>query len=357
MDDPPAVEYQGDNPFGDAPTKETEEDKIRRLINARRFDPAKVPPPLRPVYTLAGIVISTPGNLTAITAQAKVGKSSLVAAMIAATMTESEDADTLSAQGFNPQGKAVIYVDTEQSPDDFWHTVNHSMKRAQVAPKPDWLRSFSVTDLPAQIGRKSLQIELADAAAEHGGIHSLFIDGVADITLDVNDAEECNSLVAELHGLAIRYDCSVICVIHKNPGTDKVRGHLGSQIERKAETNLSLDKEDEVTVVWSQKQRRAPITKKDGPRFKWDESLKMHAICGSENKPTGKVSELHELAESVLQPGQSLSWKELFQALSDARSTPDKSPAKSTVERWISGMKKEQILAFEFGKYRLNSGK
>jgi len=356
-DDPPGIEYrEGIDPAGDAPTTETEEDKIRRLINARRFDQSKTPPPLRPVYSLGGIVIATPGNLCAITAQAKVGKSALVAAMIAATMADpSEERDLLRATGHNPDGKAVIYVDTEQAPDDFWHTVDRARRRAGLPENPQWLRSFSVTDLPAHIGRKAIAIELADAAEAHGGVHSIFIDGVADLALDVNDAEECNGLVAELHGLAIRYDCAIICVIHKNPGTEKVRGHLGSQIERKAETNLSLEKDDQVTLVWSNKQRRAPITKDDGIRFRWDDALKMHVTAGEEEKRVpAKTVELLELAESVLKPGDQMVWKDLLQALTEARSTPDKAPVKTTVERWITAMKKAGILTIEFGSYQLN---
>jgi hypothetical protein len=34
----------------------------------------------------------------------------------------------------------------------------------------------------------------------------------------------------------------IVGVIHFNPGGEKTRGHLGSQLERKAETNLRLDK-------------------------------------------------------------------------------------------------------------------
>jgi hypothetical protein len=352
-DDPPAVE--GVDPMGEAPTTDTEEDKIRRLLRARAFDPTRVPPPVRPVYTLGGVVICTPGNLCAITAQAKVGKSALVSALTAAAMTDPEsEADTLSAVGFNAEGKGLLYFDTEQSPDDFWHAVNRAKRRARVDEKPEWLRAYTVADLPAPIARKSILIDMADAAEIHGGIHSVIIDGVADLVLDVNDAEECNSLVAELHSAAIRYDCSIICVIHKNPGSEKVRGHLGSQIERKAETNLSLEKEEELTVIWSNKQRRAPIDKKTGPRFRWDDELKMHVTAEVVDRPAAKVVELLELAEAVLKPGQAMSWKDLIAALQEARSTPDKKPHADTAARWITAMKKAEILVIRFGQYSLN---
>ena len=59
-------------------------------------------------------------------------------------------------------------------------------------------------------------------------------------------------------------------------GGDKSRGHLGSQLERKAETNLRLDKLNGVTTIWSDKQRRAPIPKGIGPCFQWSDEARMH---------------------------------------------------------------------------------
>ena len=352
-EDPPGIE--GPDPHGNAPTTESEDDRLRRLLRARSFDGTRVPPPIRPIYELGGVIISTPGNLTAITAQAKVGKSALVSALTASAMTPPESgADTLTAVGYNAEGKALLYFDTEQSPDDFWHAVNRARRRAKLEAVPIWLQAFTVADLPAQIARKAVAVAMADAAWQFGGIHSVIIDGVADLVLDVNDAEECNGIVAELHSQAIRYDTAILAVIHKNPGSDKVRGHLGSQIERKAETNLSLERDGDVTVVWSSKQRRAPIDRETGPRFRWDDEERMHVTAENISRPAAKVVELLDLAESVLTPGQRATWKELLEALQAARSTPDRTPVRTTVERWIAAMKKAEIIILEFGSYQLN---
>lgn len=352
IEEGPAIE--GIDPHGDVPTTETEDEKLWRLIQAHEFDESTIPPPVVPIYSLGGVVICTPGNLTAITAQAKVGKSALVTAMIAAAMSAEFDRDFLTAQGFNAAGKALLYVDTEQSKDDFWWSVDRAKKRAGLALRPDWLKAYTLTTFGARSIRRGLALAMASLAEQFGGVHSVIIDGVADMVLDVNDAEECNGLVAELHALAIRYDCSIICVIHKNPGTDKTRGHLGSQIERKAETNLTLEKEDEVTVVWSSKQRRAPINKEDGPRFRWDDEMKMHVTARTAPKATRKLVELIELAETVLKPGQTMRWAELVKAVQEARSTPNKTPSDETARRWINAMKDAGIVTASGGVYCLN---
>jgi len=354
-EDPPGIE--GIDPAGEAPTRETEEDKIRRMLRARAWDPTAEPPPMRITFELGGVVIATPGNLCGISAQAKVGKSALVSALTAAAMSPPESGtDCLTAKGWNEHGKGFLYFDTEQSPDDFWYAVNRAKRRAKVDEIPDWLHAYTVADLPVQLSRKALMIAMADAYELHGGLHAVIIDGIADLILDVNNAEECNGLISELHGLAIRYDCCIVCVIHKNPESNKQRGHLGSQLERKAETNLSLDKKDAVTVVWSDKQRRSPISKKDGPKFSWSDDLKMHVSVDSmpNFSQSIKTRELLELAETVLKPGEFKSWSSLVVACQEARRTPNKAPTEDTCRRWINGMKEIGAIVFQQGVYLLN---
>lgn len=93
----------------------------------------------------------------------------------------------------------------------------------------------------------------------------------------------------------------MICVIHFNPGTDKSRGHLGSQLERKAESNLRLEKTGETICIWSDKQRRSPIPRESGPCFRWDDAAGMHisAVTRQSLKETAERESLQSLAESV----------------------------------------------------------
>lgn len=332
-------------PLGDAPTKETEEERIRRLLHARRFVATNRPEKMRVTFTLLDVPIATPGNLAAITAQAKVGKSALIQAFIAATMTESPDVDCLGVKGYNGDGRAVIYLDTEQSKDDFWWAVDRTGKRAAVpvTDLPPWLLSHYISDLNCEIQRKSLKLLMADATAKFGGIHSVFIDGVADMVLDVNDAEACNAYVAELFELASRFDCSIICVIHKNPGSDKTRGHLGSQLERKAETNLTLEKEDDSTLVFSMKQRRAPIYKADGARFAWSEEAGMHVTVTGSGKPklsaALKEFELHAFA--ALSDGKALKFTDFSAAL-----VKISGKSEATVNRQIANLRNSGLVNY-----------
>ena len=147
--------------------------------------------------------------------------------MIASTFAEA-DADCLGFTAQNPNGLAVVHLDTEQCPFDHWQGIGRAIRRAKASTAPAWLLSYCLTGFSAADVRAAIRILTAQASKKFGGIHSVFIDGIADAVPDVNDPEETSSLITELHKLAIEFDCPILNIIHVNPGSDfKTRGHLG----------------------------------------------------------------------------------------------------------------------------------
>jgi RecA-family ATPase len=70
----------------------------------------------------------------------------------------------------------------------------------------------------------------------------VIIDGIADLVSDVNSLEESNAVVQKLMQWSAMYNCHIINVIHQNFGSTKLgTGHLGSFLEKKAETVISLE--------------------------------------------------------------------------------------------------------------------
>jgi hypothetical protein len=180
-----------------------------------------------------------------------------------------------------------------------------------------------LTGLEPQRVQKALVMVMRDAAKRFGSVHAVLLDGVADLVADVNDAKESNGLVTQLHALAIEFDCSIIGVIHLNPGnSDKTRGHLGSQLERKTEANLKLERKDGKTVVWADRNRRAPIPMESGPCFIWSDEAEMHISTGALGrlKQEVKRGHLRELAEAVMNASGNgrLSWKGFHAGIAEA---------------------------------------
>ena len=59
--------------------------------------------------------------------------------------------------------------------------------------------------------------------------------------------------------LSTQYNCHIICILHTNPGTDKARGHVGSALQRKAESVIYVHKVDDISIVEPQFCRNEPF--------------------------------------------------------------------------------------------------
>lgn len=281
------------------------------LVATLRFDITKPPPVAIPRFKLGGFTISTAANLTGVQAQAKTGKTAFQAACIAATMGPTGDCLGVSAE--NPRGLAVVHLDTEQAPADHHEVLLGALRRAGRDVPPTWLRSYRLAVLSLMERRRYIRIEMELAAKACGGIHSVFLDGLADFCLDPNDSAESFAFIDDLHQLAIRYDTSIVCIIHENPSSEagKTRGHLGSQLERKAETNLRLWNDgDGVTTVFAERARHAHIPKEHGSRFVWSDEEKMHISTDAKAKGRPKAFEPHEILE--LMRGEWLTMTDAF---------------------------------------------
>ena len=243
------------------------------------FDPKK-PPPEEPVLVaIAGVPCATPGNITTITAQKKTGKTAELSAIAAAGI--SERGDTLGVKAFNPDKKTVLHFDTEQSAMDHWKVCDSILRRAQLAESAIF-KSVCLTRLPIRERLEIVHHVIRQEAQRGNGLFIVLIDGHGDLVRNVNDPVETADYVAEIHGLAIETHCHIYGALHLNPGSDfKSRGHLGSELERKSQTNLRLEKEGEIFCVWGDANRGAPISKKAGPCFVWNNDARMHVSVAS----------------------------------------------------------------------------
>jgi len=252
----------------------------------RRVTVASKPAEPKTRLFLAKKPIATPGNLVSIISKAKTGKTAAIGGVVAAIIGAHYDRGDLDTLGFTaPHTKeAVILIDTEQSPYDAYTCHLRAFARAKQEADVDWLCHYALVGYGAQQLRTVLPKILSKAKADHGAVFTIILDGVADFVESVNDEGECNSFISYLRSIAVDYDCPIICVIHSNEAVkagDDGRGHLGKQLTRKSESNLLLRKTGEVTVITSEKQRKAPITEADGVAFEWSDEQQRHVSCGT----------------------------------------------------------------------------
>ena len=293
-----------------------------------RFDISKLHTKPAVVFSLCDQSIATPGNIAAIYAQAKAGKSAVISAMMAAILAEDELQDYLGfTTSHNAEAKAVIHLDTEQSPYDHEQVVIRALRRAQIEAPPSWLRSYCLTGLDIASRREFIGKEMERASKQHSGIFCALIDGVGDFVEDVNEIADTHNFVTELHCLAITYNTVLILVLHENPGAgkgisiEKMRGHLGSQLERKAESNIRIVKEsDGSCVIYTEKSRHANISREHGHKFVWDDAKSTHVSGGGNTTYTQYVAADRHFVEEIFNCQEAtggLTWKQLHHRIQE----------------------------------------
>ena len=70
----------------------------------------------------------------------------------------------------------------------------------------------------------------------------VIIDGIRDLLLDINNAGESVEVINKMMEWSSKYDLHIHCVLHQNKGDNNVRGHIGTEMNNKAETVLVITK-------------------------------------------------------------------------------------------------------------------
>ncbi|MGN1239279.1 MAG: AAA family ATPase [Paludibacteraceae bacterium] len=85
----------------------------------------------------------------------------------------------------------------------------------------------------------------------------VFLDGLIDVVSDFNDNKECQQMIYKCMATASHYGISMWCLLHENPGSEKMVGHAGSFLERKATDVLKTKKEKGAEVIFKVTQKKA----------------------------------------------------------------------------------------------------
>lgn len=324
--------------------EKTGDSTLRERAYALRFDPNEKPPPDETCMVIGDIPIAARGNLTVLQGKSKVGKSAVVAAILAATQRANHavQGDTLCI-GWHGAGQgAIIHLDTEQSRSDWHALVRRSVTRSGLPEVSDRLVSLPLVMFARserlEILKESLRFEM-DA---RGGIDAVIIDGVADLCQSPNDEAESLELISSLMALSQEFNCAIFCVLHENPASSdgKTRGHLGSELNRKAFANLRIDKDSETSVstIYGLDMRKRDIPRDQGFCFGWDDAAGMHVFRG---RARG-LKAAHNKAEAIAKSWAE--WKPIFDCAAASGTKGDRpalTPKEAAViERDISGTNK-----------------
>ena len=181
--------------------------------------------------------IGTYGNFSFVQAPPKSKKTffvSLLSAIYLADELEQFGGDLKA----NRDNKHLIHFDTEQGN---FHAANVFKRPIDMTGiKTDKYHTLALRQLSFKDRVEFIEYYLYDKL-EATDIGLVIIDGIADLCSDVNNIEESNGVVQKLMKWSKELNCHIVTVIHSNFGTDKPTGHLGSFLEKKAETQIQLE--------------------------------------------------------------------------------------------------------------------
>lgn len=316
------------------------------MLKSCEIDFNNPPEKAQEIISAGDVPLGTQGNILCITGGEGTGKSNYVAALVAGSIRpENSQVDTLGINVYqNTQNKAVLLYDTEQSEVQLFKNVSNLLKRAKRSEKPDELKVFCLTGMSRKERLQAIVQSMDKFHYQYGGIQLVVIDGIADLVHSANDEVESLRVVDELYRLAGIYQTCIICVLHYVPNGLKLRGHLGSELQRKAAAILSieLDGDATVSVVKALKVREGSPLDVPLMLFSWDKEAGMHLYRGEkprEEKEKRKEKELVSVAREVFDQQTYITYIDLCEQIQQIMDVKER-----TAKSYIRFMREKEII-------------
>ena len=213
-----------------------------------------------------------------------------------------------------------------------------------VPDKPDELKAFCLTGMSRKERLNAIVQSMDKFYYQYGGIQLVVIDGIADLVKSANDEAESVAVIDELYRLAGIYNTCILCVLHFVPNGLKLRGHLGSELQRKAATILSIEKDDEPaqSVVKALKVRDGSPLDVPLMLFAWDKEAGMHVYKGEkprEEKEKRKERELVGVARDIFGRQTHITYIDLCEQLQQVLDVKER-----TAKSYIRFMREREII-------------
>ncbi|MBR9847322.1 MAG: AAA family ATPase [Algicola sp.] len=182
-------------------------------------------------------VISTLGDFSLILGKAKSRKSFLMTILSAAC--------TMSDSYFNfhnrlPKEKQnIVFFDTEQSKRHVQLLVQRVISIIGVE-KPDYFNVYQLRKF--DVHERLAIIENIILSTPFLGV--VIIDGIRDLVTSINDEEQATMVTSKLLKWSEELNIHIYVVLHQNKSDFNARGHLGTELQNKAQTVLTVTKSE-----------------------------------------------------------------------------------------------------------------
>jgi len=183
------------------------------------------------------------GDISCVTGLPKSRKTFLITAIAVAFL---KDGGFLSLSSELDE-KRILIVDTEQSKRFVQILVRRIYRLMEWDYSCDHMESIQILSLRELTPEK--RWEVVQTAIKKWRPQMVLIDGSSDLIENTNDETSSFAMVQNLMRIASVERCHVCNVVHTNPNSEKTRGHFGSELQRKSETVMFVQKDGDTTTV------------------------------------------------------------------------------------------------------------
>lgn len=207
---------------------------------------------------IGGVPTMPRGDIQAIKAHAKEGKTMLISIIITALLGSEKDTE-LDIRG-REENLSILYFDTEQHPRNTKRIMLRiNAMRGVAANTPiEGISFFAIRELSIQ---HRINFILDKIKTHHPDV--VIIDGIRDLVQSINDEAECNNIIQLLTSIAMYENIAILCVLHKNKNKldDTMRGHLGAELENKSSSIWEVSRNGNIVTVDETHARNEPTEK------------------------------------------------------------------------------------------------
>jgi predicted ATP-dependent serine protease len=203
----------------------------QKELEALKINPNETIQPPKPIWNVTinkiNCTLGTNGNFSVIIGKAKSKKSFYV------NLTLSTYIQNQKSNG------EILYFDTEQGKYHFQNAIKKICTKVGFNPKN--IQAYHFRKLSPQ---KRLEL-IEKAIYNTPNLELVVIDGIKDLITSINDEEQASMITTKLMKWTEELDIHLITVLHQNKSDTNARGHVGTELQNKAETVLSVTKSEE----------------------------------------------------------------------------------------------------------------
>lgn len=215
--------------------------EIMEIVKKTRLDLSKNIPDPQALVSKESLPVCTRGNFSFVIGLPGSRKSFLCTGIAGAFLNET---GCMGLENPNGTGK-LLWIDTEQAEG---HVAKIGRRLHRIAKLPTNSNSEFVIIQMLREFTSEIRNEVLKACINIYKPDFIVLDGISDLITDPNNSEQANGIITEIMAMSKEHNCHILTVIHANVGSEKARGHLGSEALRKCETAIYAEAHDDVTL-------------------------------------------------------------------------------------------------------------